>query len=208
MQSEWLSRALEESRARGFLGPSDLKPHVEHSHGFADVWEKRSSEPPKRFLDLGSGGGLPGLVLLERWSTKGVLLDSMERRTSFLEEALRREGAPSGGLVVTQRAEIAARQTELEGEFDLLTARSFGPPARVVECGSRFLRLGGIFIVSEPPGPEQGSGRWNTDVLTTLGLELGEYARENFGYQVIVKIRETPDEFPRSSTSMKKRPLF
>ncbi len=208
MQSEWLSRALEESRARGFLGPSDLNPHIEHSHGFANVWEGRSPAPPQRFLDLGSGGGLPGLVLLERWSSDGVLLDSMERRTSFLEEALRWEGAPRGGLVVTQRAEIAARQAGLEGEFDLLTVRSFGPPARVVECGSRFLRIGGILIVSEPPGPEQGSARWNTEVLARLGLELDQYVRETFGYQVIVKVRETPEEFPRSSTSMKKRPLF
>lgn len=208
MQSKWLSRALEESRARGFLGPSDITPHVEHSHGFARVWEQESGEPPRNFLDLGSGGGLPGLVLLERWQSPGTLLDSMERRTSFLSDVLKWEGSPAGGRVVTERAEIASRQSGLEGSFDLLTVRSFGPPCRVVECGARFLEIGGVMIVSEPPGPEQGAARWNEDALSTLGLALNRYERDVFGFQVIEKVAETPLEFPRSATAMKKKPLF
>ena len=208
MQSEWLSRALEESRARGFLGPADLSPHVRHALEFAQVWEQRHSATPHRFLDLGSGGGLPGLVLLERWMSPGVLLDSMERRTRFLSEVLSWEGAPPFGEVVTERAEVAARRADLEESFDLLVVRSFGPPSSVAECSARFLKVGGQLVVSEPPGPQQGATRWNPGVLRQLGLELTDYVRNEFGFQIIVKSTPTIEEFPRSSTSVKKRPLF
>jgi len=157
---------------------------------------------------MGSGGGLPGLVLLERWASPGVLLDSMERRTSFLLEVLARDGAPSLGEVVTERAEIAARMDEFAGTFGLVVARSFGPPSRVAECGARFLKMGGVLVVSEPPGPKQGEARWNVEVLEELGLRLGSYVREEFGFQVIAKVGETPETYPRSTTSLKKRPLF
>jgi len=208
MQSEWLSRALEDSRARGFLGPAALEPHVDHALEFAQVWESLHEAPPNRFLDMGSGGGLPGLVLLERWASSGVLLDSMERRTSFLAEVLAREGAPVLGEVVTERAEIAARRDGFSASFDLVVVRSFGPPSRVAECGTRFLRIGGVLVVSEPPGPEQGEARWNVGALEELGLRLSSYVRHEFGFQVITKVSPTPDQFPRSTTSLKKRPLF
>lgn len=208
MESQWLTRALEDSRARGFFGPSALEPHVAHAREFAQVWEGIQSSPPTRFLDMGSGGGLPGLVLLERWSSAGVLLDSMERRTSFLKEALSWAGAPPLGEVVTERAEIAARMEGLTESFDLVVVRSFGPPPRVVECGTRFLTLGGVMIVSEPPGPEQGATRWHPEVLENLGLRLGAYVRQEYGFQIITKVSPTPEEFPRSTTSLKKRPLF
>jgi len=208
MESEWLSRALEDSRARGFLGPAALEPHVEHARGFAQVWEAIHPAPPQRFLDMGSGGGLPGLVLLERWASPGVLLDSMERRTSFLTEVLARDGAPRTGEVVTERAEIAARMEGLAESFDLVVVRSFGPPSRVAECATRFLSIGGVLIVSEPPGPEQGEARWNVGILQELGLRLSSYVREDFGFQVMTKVGSTPDLYPRSTTSLKKRPLF
>ncbi len=48
---------------------------------------------PARWLDLGSGGGLPGLVLAQHWpSAPGVLLDSAARRTSFLSHAVETHG--------------------------------------------------------------------------------------------------------------------
>ena len=50
---------LEESRALGFLGPGPVEGHLPHSLAFAAAVE----DPPARAVDLGAGGGLPGLVL-------------------------------------------------------------------------------------------------------------------------------------------------
>ncbi len=207
MENDWLSRALEESRARGYLGPNSIEPHVAHAEGFARCWEDRTSAPPNSFLDLGSGGGLPGLVLLERWRQRSVFTDSMAKRANFLIEVLAWEGAPSGGEVVIGRVEEVARIEELRGKFDLVTARSFGPPSVTAECGAGFLKVGGVLIVSEPPD-DSVVDRWDVDGLTMLGLESLGRLRYGAAYQLLVKTRDTPDLYPRGIGTPRKRPLF
>ena len=205
MTSEWLTRALEESRARGFLGPGEISPHVTHAQGFIASWARHSPAPPSSFLDLGSGGGLPGLVLLETWGCRGILLDSMAKRTAFLREVLSWPGAPRGGEVVQGRAEDLARRPDLDSTVDLVTSRSFGPPAATAECAARFLRLGGVLMVSEPP---DGPTRWDEAGLERLGLRLGPREVPGATYQLVIKERMTPAEYPRRSGIPAKRPLF
>jgi len=207
MNSDWLPRALEESRARGFLGPQPIEPQIAHAEGFALCWEAIRSTPPASLLDLGSGGGLPGLVLLERWGCHEVFLDSMEKRSNFLKEALELPGAPGSGQVVTARAEDAARWPEFDEKFDLVTSRSFGPPAVTAECAVRFLKVGGVLIVSEPPA-ERTEERWNTAGLALLGLVAQGRSRYGTAYEVLIKESPTAREYPRASGTPKKKPLF
>jgi 16S rRNA (guanine527-N7)-methyltransferase len=146
-------------------------------------------------------------VLLEHWKCRTVLIDSMVKRSTFLREVLGWSDAPEGGEVIMARVEEAARWPELEDQFDLVTARSFGPPAVTAECAARFLKTGGVLIVSEPPtaGDEE---RWSAQGLARLGfLDRG---RTRFGaaFEVLVKTEPTPAEFPRASGTPKKHPLF
>jgi len=207
VNDDWLPRVLEESRARGFLGPNAIEPHFTHSLGFALCWEERTPTPPDSFLDLGSGGGLPGLFLLARWRCPAVFTDSMVKRASFLEEVLEWEGAPSQGTVIEGRVEETARIPELIESFDLVTARSFGPPAVTAECGAQFMKIGGVMIVSEPPEDTEIE-RWNPDKLADLGLVAEGRVRHGAAYQVLRKTRSTPSEYPRSIGTPRKRPLF
>ena len=205
--NDWLPRALEESRARGHLGPQSNEPQIAHSEGFARCWETIRPTPPTNYLDLGSGGGLPGLVLMERWRCHAVLLDSMEKRGNFLREVLDWPDAPKEGEVITARAEDAARWPELEGQFDLVTARSFGSPAVTSECAARFLKVGGVLIVSEPPG-ERVDERWKAAGLEPLGLVAQGRSRFGTAYEVLIKEGPTDKRYPRVSGTPKKRPLF
>ena len=207
MSTEWLSRALEESRARGFLGPGSIEPQIEHANGFAHCWEEIHDSPPLNFLDLGSGGGLPGLVLLERWDCRGVLLDSMTKRTKFLEEVSHWNGAPGQLEVVTGRAEEIARETSFDGAFHLVTARSFGPPSVVAECAIRFLKIDGILAVSEPPDDDDDL-RWSREGPQELGYEDLGRVRYGAAFRVLIKRRTTSATFPRDVGIPKKRPLF
>lgn len=207
MTQEWLPRALEESRARGFLGPGAIEPQIMHAEGFAICWEERFLSPPKSFLDLGSGGGLPGLVLLERWGCRGVLIDSMTKRIDFLSEVLGWPDSPGSGEVLLGRSESIARIPEFIESFDLVTARSFGPPAVTAECGAPFLKIGGALIISEPPDDED-VGRWSQPGLEILGMVSKGRIRHGAAYQVLIKTKETPPEFPRSIGVPRKRPLF
>jgi len=205
--NNWLTRALEESRARGFLGPNAIEPHIAHAEGFALCWEELNVAPPESFLDLGSGGGLPGLVLLQRWQQRAVFTDSMEKRMAFLREVLEWEGAPEGGEVLTARAEDIAWDPDLDSAFDLVTARSFGPPAVTVECGVRFLKVGGMMIVSEPPDDTE-TGRWNKEGLAKLGLEAKGRVRHGSAYQILIKTKATLSSYPREVGVPGKKPLF
>ena len=205
--SSWLPRALEESRARGFLGPSEIQLQITHAEGFAHCWHEHFKEAPTSFLDLGSGGGLPGLVLLERWRCRALLLDSMVKRTVFLREVLCWPGAPISGEVVLGRAEEYARTLDATESFDLVTARSFGPPAVTVECGVRFLKVGGLLVVSEPPLDDDGQ-RWDDAGLRELRMKSLGRVRHGAAYQILQKTAPTPGAYPRTIGTPTKHPLF
>ncbi len=201
------------SRPRGIegarlLGPGPLEPQMEHADGFVAVWNSLRGEAPLRYLDLGSGGGLPGLLLLEAWSTRGVLMDAMQKRTAFLREALAWSGAPTNGTIVTARAEDLARDPDFDGQFDLVTARSFGPPSVTAECAIRFLRRDGLLIVSEPPDRDGWEERWPADALRVLGLRPVQRFHTPFTFQALEKFADTDEQFPRRSGTPGKRPLF
>jgi 16S rRNA (guanine527-N7)-methyltransferase len=128
----------------------------------------------------------------------------MAKRVAFLREVLSWPGAPRGGEVVEGRAEDLARG-DLAGTFELVTARSFAPPAPTAECAARFLAIGGTLIVSEPPGAPP---RWDDAGLESLGLRKGASVRVDATYQVITKVAETPTLYPRRTGIPAKRPLF
>lgn len=223
-----LVEILEEARAYGFLGPMDLGPQIEHALGFVWAFEQahamagRGGDPrPGRWLDQGSGGGLPGLVLAGYWTaTPAVLLDSAARRTSFLSEAVHRLGWDDRVEVVRARAEEAGRDPGLRGCFDVVWARSFGSPPVTAECAAPFLTHGGLLIVSEPPttgvgegpGPshqeEREEGRWPRAGLELLGQTPLGTVRAAFGYQAILQATPCPDRFPRRPGMPAKRPLY
>ena len=207
MTDKWLYRALEESRARGFLGPVPIKTQIEHAEGFARVWASLRTTPPASYLDLGSGGGLPGLVLLDFWNEPTTFVDSMIKRTNFLEDVLSWSDAPDNGEVVNGRAEILSREPQLEARFSLVSSRSFGPPAVTAECATRFLEINGLLIVSEPPNDDV-IDRWNPAALGQLGLRSEGRFRDGPAFQVIRKIRATPEKYPRDIGVPGKNPLF
>ncbi len=160
-----LHRVLEESHHRGFLGPGAISPHITSAQGFADALRRACLKREISLLDLGSGGGLPGLPLFVWFEgATGVLLDARSKRTRFLDEAVEALDLQARVDVVTARAEEVLDEL---GRFDVVTARSFGPPSATLEIASSLLNLEGVVLVSEPP-----NGRlWAADGLHSLGLE-------------------------------------
>ena len=193
-----LTSVLERARALGALGPGPVEDHIAHAQRFVDALAGRTG----RVLDLGSGGGIPGLVIaVARPDLHITLLDSQARRIAFLDEAI-----DALGLIdVTAhhgRAEVLAHDPEHRGRYGAVTARSFGPPSVTAECAAGFLEVGGRLLVSEPPDDPD---RWPADRLAELGLEVG--ARPE-GLQVLLATSACPDRWPRRDGMPAKRPLF
>ena len=194
---------LERSRELGLLGPGPVETHLAHSRAWAALVPTGA-----RVLDLGSGGGVPGLPLaVEREDCTIVLLDAMAKRGAFLDEAVQELSLESRARVVVERAEVAGRDPEWRGRFDVVVARSFGPPAVTAECAAPFLRGGGWLLVSEPPGaPDE---RWDVRGLEQLGLALVDVVSEEAA--TIRRLRQDvlcPEGYPRAVGRPAKRPLF
>jgi len=205
-----LRRVLARSFELGFLGSMPVDDQIDHALGFVAVIEGRIGAPPRSVIDLGTGGGVPGLVLVSCWpQTRVVLMDASERRTGFLSETLEGWDGGRNAAVVRGRAEELARDTGMREQFEAVTSRSFGTPAVTAECGSAFLALEGWMVVSEPPDLPSGL-RWPTDGLAVLGLEPAGSSRVagRFGYQVLRKVAAIGDRFPRRVGIPAKRPVF
>ncbi|MHB1518414.1 MAG: RsmG family class I SAM-dependent methyltransferase [Acidimicrobiales bacterium] len=202
--------ALRRAAANGLLGSLPMEEHLDHSLGFAVVMERVLGRPPVRVLDLGTGGGVPGLVLAACWPrSEVVLMDVSERRTEIIQRELLSWQRPARLTVVRARAEEAGRDPILRESFEAVSARSFGAPAVTAECGSAFVAAGGLLVVSEPP-PGQHSTRWPTTGVATLSLDAGRVERvdDRFGYRVLRKVALLDDRFPRRVGVPAKRPLF
>jgi 16S rRNA (guanine527-N7)-methyltransferase len=153
--------------------------------------------------DLGAGGGVPGLVLAALDPSSLTLLDSMRRRTQFLQEAISSLGFDHVS-VVTDRAETFARQ--FGSRFELVVARSFGRPSVTAELGARMLTLGGALCISS--GPETRLS-WRDPKLATLGLAFeAEVVEDGATFVVVRKVAPTPPDYPRRVGLPAKRPLW
>jgi 16S rRNA (guanine527-N7)-methyltransferase len=111
------------------VGPSDLD-HFESRH-IADclrLLPLARALPPGPAIDVGSGAGLPGVVLAAADPARPWrLLEPHRRRAAFLEEVVRE--LELDAEVVALRAERAATRADLAAMHVLATARALAPPA-------------------------------------------------------------------------------
>ena len=197
-----LLEILREGQRRGFLGPGPVEHTFDHALGFAGA-----ADAPGRAVDLGSGAGVPGLVLALAWpESLWSLVDARARRCAFLGEAIVALGLDARVDVVEARAEVVGRDPGHRGGYDLVVARGFGPPAAVAECAAPLLRLGGAVVVSDPPGGD--ASRWPAAGLAVLGLEPDGMVRAGAAYQRLRQVELCGERYPRRSGVPAKRPLF
>ena len=209
MTGATLTAVLERSASCGFLGPSALEAQVEHASGFAAA-APRALGSEDLACDLGSGGGIPGLVLaVEVWPvSRWILLEGMAKRCELLEQAVLDLGIGDRVTVLHGRVEHVGRpEGGLRGRCTLVTARSFGPPRVTAEAAAPLLEVGGTLLVSEPPD-SQGE-RWPKDGLAALGLvPIGVVRTEQAGYMVLRQDQLCPPVYPRSWKRQSRQPLF
>jgi len=184
------------------LGPGPVERHVAHGRALLAGLPERG-----RVLDLGSGGGLPGLVLAtHRPELELTLLEARQRACRFLREAVAELGRDDV-TVIEARAEEAARRSDLRETYDAVVARSFGPPPVTAECAVGFLRPGGQLVVSEPPD-DGGPARWPPESLPALGLSPPVRHEEQGGTFVVLGKVRLDERWPRRVGVPAKRPLW
>ncbi len=160
--------------------------------------------------DLGSGAGFPGLPLaIARPDSRVALVESNARKVDFLDLAVHASRAENAYCV---RARAEEWRDGLDS-LDLVTARALAPLAVVAEYAAPLLRVGGALVAWRGRRDPAGE-RAATAAAEELGLEVADVrpvkpyaAAENRYLHLMLKVRLTPERFPRRPGMAAKRPL-
>jgi 16S rRNA (guanine527-N7)-methyltransferase len=167
-----------------------------------------------RLVDVGSGGGVPGIPLaIARPDARVTLLESTKKKASFLQEAATKL-ALANVTVLADRAESAARGEAggLRESFDVAVARAVGAMDFLVEwClplvkrGGRMLAMKGARIAEELPAAQKAIRLLGGGEATLHPIELP--GTEHHVIVEIPKVGKTDAKYPRDPTVAKAKPI-
>lgn len=174
----------------------------------------KAAEIPQngKIIDVGTGAGFPSVpVSLARSDLKLTLLDSLQKRITFLE-ALCAELSLSAECVHA-RAEDAGRQPKFRERYDVATARAVANLRELAEYCLPFVKVGGVFaalkgyeIEEELEGARYAIAQLGGEVIDVKKFRLAEDASR--AIVIIKKVRPVPSKYPRISAKIKKSPLI
>jgi 16S rRNA (guanine527-N7)-methyltransferase len=165
-----------------------------------------------RVADLGSGAGLPGLVLAASLPRAVLdLIESSARKCEFLREAVRRMGLDNAS-VVCERSEDWARG-EGRGRYEAVTARAVGRLSVLAELASPLLRQGGVLVAwkgarshSEEEELDRAAERLAMEPVEIRTVRPYPGSRDRH-IHLLRKNGPTPNGLPRRAGMAAKRPF-
>jgi 16S rRNA (guanine527-N7)-methyltransferase len=167
----------------------------------------------KRWLDIGTGAGFPGMVLkLFLPGDSFYLLDSSSKKVNFLNQLIYKLDLT--GIDATHgRAEDLAQIEEWRGSFDYVCSRAVASLNVLLEYAVPFLKIGGFAYLYK--GPEyKNEIKEAKSALNILGakiketIELDVPGLEAERYLIVIeKTNLTEKKYPRRAGIPKKRPL-
>jgi 16S rRNA (guanine527-N7)-methyltransferase len=187
----WLQSLLATRGLTSVRDPAEARRvHLEQSLASVPIVESY----PGPVIDIGSGGGAPGIPLAAALPDREVtLLESNRRKADFLEQIA--AGFPNV-RVVWGRAE----EQDLE-RFGVAVAKGLAPPPVAAEWCLPLVRVGGAAILWVGPSAD-------VDAVGRAAAQLGSDAPEtDAGLLVLRKVAPTPPGFPRRPGIARKRPL-
>jgi 16S rRNA (guanine527-N7)-methyltransferase len=186
----WLEALLDTPGLTSVSREDARRVHIEDSLRAAEI--VRQFEGP--IIDVGSGGGAPGIPLAVALPEREVtLLEANRRKCKFLESWAR---ALPNTQVVCGRAE-----EQPVDSYGVAVAKALAPPPVAAEWCLPLVAPGGAAILYVGPTAER------TRVAQVAGKLGGELADAPSGLLVLCKLESTPEGFPRRPGVARKRPL-
>ncbi|HRP62829.1 MAG TPA: 16S rRNA (guanine(527)-N(7))-methyltransferase RsmG [Phycisphaerales bacterium] len=167
-----------------------------------------ASAEPKTIMDVGSGGGLPGIPLaIVLPHVQFTLLEATGKKATFLQEVVHEMGL-TNVQVVNDRAEtVGCDREHYREKYDMVTSRAVGRLAVLLELTSPFARAGGhvVAIKGEKAQEEIEEAK---GALHRLHCQVAETIRTATNTIVVIeKLRPTPKMYPRRPGEPKRVPL-
>lgn len=164
-----------------------------------------------RLLDLGTGGGFPGVpLLLSGNGFETTFLDATKKKIDFIRESLDKIGY-GRYIAVSARAEELAFNKAFRGHYDIITARGVSELRKLLEITLPFLKIGGVLCALKSDSCEKEL-EGAEGALRTLGGKLSENYEYSVGNEkrrliVIKKLEPTDMKYPREWGKISKKPL-
>ena len=167
----------------------------------------------KSLIDIGTGGGFPGIPLkIMRENLDVTLLDSLNKRIIFLDEVIKDLGLRNI-RAVHGRAEELSRTKEYREKFSIAISRAVASLDTLSEYCLPFVKVGGHFIAMKGPEIEEEL-KLSEKAIKLLGGNVVEtklitLPESDIVHSLIVieKIRQTSQKYPRGGGKPRKNPL-
>jgi 16S rRNA (guanine527-N7)-methyltransferase len=167
------------------------------------------SEGAERLLDLGSGGGFPGLPLAAALPADALLVESIGKKAVFLRTTVDALELPSRVDVAAERAETLAADPAHREAWPVVVARAVAALPELAELALPLVALDGLLVAwkREPVADEVAAAR---AIIGQLGGDRPEVVDVPVagldGHRLVVirKRWPTPDRYPRSAADRKR----
>ncbi len=165
-----------------------------------------------KIIDLGSGAGIPGLIMaMYKPGCQFTLLEASHKKTEFINLVVKKLGIDNV-RVVCERSEITAHRPMEREQYDLLVSKAVAEVAVLAELGLPFLKLGGRALLHKGPKGADEIVAARKALLLCGGKEgqKWQYILPTGEKRTIIevnKIEITPDKYPRSPGKPAKKPL-
>ena len=165
-------------------------------------------------IDVGTGAGFPGIPLkIANDGFKVTLLDSLNKRITFLEE-VKKELGITNLECIHSRAEDGGRNADLREKFDYCVSRAVARLSVLSEYCMPFVAVGGYFISLK--GPDAAEELTEAQkAISVLGGKVEKVVEITIPESdlkhcavVIKKIKSTPKAYPRKAGTAAKKPII
>lgn len=166
-----------------------------------------SGRGPVQVVDLGSGGGVPGLVLAcVMPEVRFTLVEATGKKARFLERAA---GALSleNVAIAAERAEALGQDPAHRGRYDAVLARAVGPLRVLLELAIPLARDRGVLLAVKGAKAQEEIEAARKALHALHAIVVGTQATETGTIVVVEKSRPTPHRYPRAPGVPSSRPL-
>ena len=185
---------------------------IEDKHFLDSLLFASQPEVAGRMVDVGAGAGFPSMpVKIARPDLAVTMLDSLQKRLTFLEEVSRQLELDC--TFIHARAEDGGREKKLRERFDFATARAVAHLRELAEYCLPYVKVGGYFVALKGPGAQEEIAE-SKNAIATMGGKVEKVMQfclpENSTRTIVVirKISQTPTSFPRTAAKMAKKPIL
>lgn len=168
-------------------------------------------EKDQKIIDVGTGAGFPGIPLSIVKEENITLLDSLNKRITFLEEVINKLELKNIKAIHARVEEFAKNKKERES-YDIATSRAVAPLNVLLEYLLPLVKVGGICICMKGSNTEEIEEAKNA--LKILGGEIEKIEKITLPESditrniiIVKKVKETPSKYPRKPGTPSKEPI-